>query len=209
MELNLTLLIVIITVAISMLAFRRRELFYRLDLSPYRLVQEKEYYRIFTSAFLHADYIHLGINMLVLYSFGTGIERIFAELEEQGVIFSGPFFYLLLYVSSIALSSVTTVTRYRNTPEYSSIGASGAVSAVLFTYIFFAPLQKIYFYAVLPIPGILFGVLYLGYSSYMGRRNSDNINHAAHFWGAVVGFLFPLLLEPALLGVFINNLLSR
>jgi membrane associated rhomboid family serine protease len=112
-------------------------------------------------------------------------------------------------VSAIVLSSVTTVTRYRNTPEYSSIGASGAVSAVLFTYIFFAPLQKIYFYAVLPIPGILFGVLYLGYSSYMGRRNSDNINHAAHFWGAVVGFLFPLLLEPALLGVFINNLLSR
>ena len=80
---------------------------------------------------------------------------------------------------------------------------------MLFTYIFFAPLQKIYFYAVLPIPGILFGVLYLGYSSYMSRRNADNINHAAHFWGAVVGFLFPLLMEPGLLGTFFDNLSIR
>ena len=202
----LTLIIVILTVLVSMLAFRRRELFYRLDLSPARVVHKKEYYRIFTHAFLHADYFHLGINMLVLYSFGTYIERVFSQLETAGLIFSGPFFFVLLYVSSIALASLTTITRYRNNEGYSAVGASGAVSAIVFTYIFFAPLEKIYFYLVLPIPGILFGVLYLAYSSYMSRRNKDNINHAAHFWGAVVGFVFPILLEPSLFLVFLENL---
>jgi len=202
----ITLIIVIITVLFSVAAFRKRELLFRFDLSPYRIVHEKQYYRIFTHAFLHTDYVHLGINMLVFYSFGTGIEKIFGELQSQGVIFSGTFFYLLLYVISIALSSLTTITRYRNNEQYSAVGASGAVSAIVFTYIFFAPLQKIYFYMVLPIPGIIFGVLYLIYSSYMGRRNKDNINHAAHFWGAVVGFVYPILLKPELFHVFLQNL---
>ena len=202
----ITLVIVILTVLVSIAAFRSRELLFRFDLSPYQIVQNGQYYRIFTHAFLHTDYIHLAINMLVLYSFGTGIERIFSQLEEQGLIFSGNFFYLLLYISSIVLSAISTVTRYRSDERYSAVGASGAVSAVVFTYIFFAPLQKIYFYAVLPIPGIVFGILYLVYSSYMSRRNKDNINHSAHFWGAVVGFLFPILLEPSLVKVFFENL---
>ena len=203
----ITLIIVIITVLTSVAAFRRRELFYRLDLSPARIVHKKEYYRIFTHAFLHADYFHLGINMLVLYSFGSYIEKVFAQLEAAGVIFSGPFFFILLYASSIVLASVSTVTRYRNNEAYSAVGASGAVSAIVFTYIFFTPLEKIYFYMVLPIPGILFGILYLLYSSYMGRRNKDNINHSAHFWGAVVGFVFPILLEPSLFLVFLEKLI--
>jgi membrane associated rhomboid family serine protease len=202
----ITLIIVIVTVLVSMAAFRYKKLLYRFDLSPYHIVQKKQYYRIFTHAFLHTDYVHLGINMLVLYSFGRGIEQVFGSLEDQGLIFSGPFFYLLLYVISIALSALSTITKYRNNEGYSAVGASGAVSAVIFTYIFFAPLQKIYFYMILPIPGIVFGILYLVYSSYMGRRNKDNINHAAHFWGAVVGFLFPILLEPSLIKVFLENL---
>lgn len=205
----ITLIIVIVTVLTSVAAFRRRELFYRFDLSPSRVVHQGQYYRIFTHAFLHADYWHLGINMLVLYSFGTYIEQKFAAMEAQGVIFSGTFFYLLLYLGSIAVASISTVTRYRNQENYSAVGASGAVSAVVFAYIFFAPLNKIYFYMVLPIPGILFGVLYLVYSSYMGRRNKDNINHSAHFWGAVAGFLFPLLLDPSLFMDFLDQLLMR
>ena len=202
----ITLIIVIITVLTSVAAFRRRELFYKLDLSPAHIVHKKEYYRIFTHAFLHADYFHLGINMLVLYSFGNYIEEVFAQLETAGMIFSGPFFFILLYASSIALASVSTVIRYRNNEAYSAVGASGAVSAIVFTYIFFAPLQKINFYMVLPIPAILFGILYLGYSSYMSRRSKDNINHSAHFWGAVVGFVFPILLEPSLFLVFLEKL---
>jgi membrane associated rhomboid family serine protease len=205
----ITLIIVIVTVLFSLLAFRRKELFDRFDLTPYRVVHKREYHRILAHAFLHADYVHLGINMLVLYSFGTGIEKIFSSLEQQGVIFSGTFFFILLYLSSVVLSSLSTIIRYRNNQGYSAVGASGAVSAVVFTYIFFAPLQKIYFYMVLPIPGIVFGILYLLYSSYMNRRNRDNINHAAHFWGAVVGFLYPILMEPRLFGVFLENLFAR
>ena len=202
----ITILIVILSVLTSVAAFRREELFYKLDLSPTRIVHQKEYYRIFTHAFLHADYFHLGINMLVLYSFGRYVEQIFSQLETAGIIFSGPFFYILLYVIGIVLASVSTISRYRNDESYSAVGASGAVSAVVFTYIFFAPLEKIYFYMVLPIPGILFGVLYLVYSSYMSRRKNDNINHSAHFWGAVVGFVFPILLEPSLFMVFLDKL---
>jgi len=202
----ITILIVILSVLTSVAAFRREELFYKLDLSPARIVHKKEYYRIFTHAFLHADYLHLGINMLVLYFFGRYVEGVFSELESAGLIFSGTFFYVLLYVTSIALASVSTITRYRNNEHYSAVGASGAVSAIVFSYIFFAPLEKIYLYMVLPIPGILFGVLYLAYSSYMSRRKNDNINHSAHFWGAVVGFVFPLLLEPSLINIFLENL---
>jgi len=205
----ITILIVILSVLTSLAAFKREELFYKLDLSPARIVHQKEYYRIFTHAFLHADYFHLGINMLVLYSFGRYVEDIFSELEAAGLIFSGPFFYILLYVASIALASISTVSRHRNNEQYSAVGASGAVSAIVFTYIFFAPLEKIYFYMVLPIPGILFGVLYLVYSSYMSKRKNDNINHSAHFWGAVVGFVFPLLLEPSLINVFLDNLFPQ
>ena len=202
----ITLIIVIITSLVSIAAFRYRPLLYRFDLSPHQLVNRRQYYRIFTHAFLHADYVHLIINMLVFYSFGTGIERIFHELQQEGVIGSAAFIYILLYLVSILLSSLSTVIRYRNDEHYSAVGASGAVSAILFTYIFFAPLQKIYFYAVLPIPGIVFGILYLLYSSYMSRRSKDNINHAAHFWGAVVGFLFPLFLGPGMLRVFLDQL---
>ena len=205
----ITLIIVIVTVLTSVLAFRREELFYRFDLSPVQIVHKKQYYRIFTHAFLHADYFHLGINMLVLYSFGTFIEQKFASLEAGGVIFSGTFFYLLLYAGSIAVASISTVTRNRNDEGYSAVGASGAVSAVVFAYIFFAPLNKIYFYMLLPIPGILFGVLYLVYSSYMSKRKGDNINHSAHFWGAVAGFLFPVLLDPSLFMDFLDQLLKR
>lgn len=202
----ITILIVILSVLTSVAAFRREELFYKLDLSPARIVHQKEYYRIVTHAFLHADYFHLGINMLVLYSFGRYVEQIFSQLESAGLIFSGPFFYILLYVIGIVLASVSTIFRNRNNESYSAVGASGAVSAIVFSYIFFAPLEKIYFYMVLPIPGILFGVLYLIYSSYMSRRKSDNINHSAHFWGAVVGFVFPILLEPSLFMVFLDKL---
>jgi membrane associated rhomboid family serine protease len=205
----ITLIIVIITCLVSITAFRRRELFYRLDLSPVRVVHKQEYYRFFTHAFLHADWVHLGINMLVLYMFGTYIEQAFFQLEEADIIFSGSFYYVLLYLLSIALASVSTVTRYRNDEGYSAVGASGAVSAIVFSYIFFAPMEKIYFYMVLPIPGIIFGVLYLLYSSYMSRRSRDNINHSAHFWGAVVGFVFPILLEPGLFMLFLEKLLPQ
>ncbi|MDE6451468.1 MAG: rhomboid family intramembrane serine protease, partial [Odoribacter sp.] len=97
------------------------------------------------------------------------------------------------------------VIRFRNNPWYASIGASGAVSAVLFSDIFLNPWEKILLFAVIPVPGILFGVLYLAYCQYMARRGGDNINHTAHFYGAVYGFIFPILLEPHLFQVFLSH----
>jgi membrane associated rhomboid family serine protease len=178
----------------------------RYDFSPYRISERKEYFRFVSHAFLHADWVHLIINMIVLFSFGTYVEREFRFLENAGHIRSGMFSFLFLYFSSIIISSLTTYLKKRKDPYYIAVGASGAVSAVLFTSIFFSPLEKLLLYGIFPIPGILFGILYLGYSSYMGKRDKDHINHDAHLWGAIYGVLFPLFLEPSLIHRFISQL---
>jgi len=204
----MTLIIVAITAIISILAFNREGLFYKLMMNPYQVHHRKEYYRLFTHGFLHADWVHLIINMLVLFSFGSAVERYFGSLESNGMIQNSSLMFLVLYLSGIIISSLSTQFKHKNNPQYNSVGASGAVSAVLFTSIFFAPFQKVLFYAVIPIPGIIFGVLYLVYSQYMTRKNSDNINHDAHFVGAVYGLIFPILLEPSLFSRFINEIMS-
>ena len=201
----ITILIVAVTAIISIICFKYPGLFNKFDFSPYNVYHKKEYYRFLSHVFVHADWLHLIINMLVFFSFGRYVERIFDDLENTNVIFSGAFFYILLYFGGAVVASISTLIRHRENPDYASVGASGAVSAILFTSIFFGPLQKVYFYGVLPVPGIIFGVLYLGYSSYMGRSGRDNINHDAHFWGAVFGFVYPLLLKPSLINHFINS----
>lgn len=201
----ITILIVAITAIISIICFQRPEVFYKLDFSPYNIYHKKELYRFISHVFVHANWIHLIINMLVFFSFGRYVEKIFDGLESNNAIFSGNFFYVLLYFGGAVVASISTLLRHKENPDYASVGASGAVSAILFTSIFFGPLEKVYFYGVLPVPGIIFGVLFLGYSSYMGRSDKDNINHDAHFWGAVYGFIFPLLLKPSLINHFISS----
>ena len=104
------------------------------------------------------------------------------------------------------VTSLYQLIKRRNDPYYVSIGASGAVSAVLFTSIFLDPWGKILFFAVLPVPGIVFGLLYLAYCQYMAKQTGDNINHNAHFYGAIYGLIFPMLLEPSLLHLFLSQL---
>ena len=202
----MTLFIIIITVIITVIAFNSEEMMSRLMLNPYQVVHKREWYRIFTHGFLHADWTHLIINMIVLYSFGSNVENWFRQLKLSGYINSPPLTYSLLYFGGIVISSLITLVRHRNNRWYNSVGASGAVSAVVFTSIFFSPLDRLYFFAVLPIPGIVFAVLYLIYSSYMSRRNRDNINHDAHFLGAVFGLVFPILIDNDLLSHFIESL---
>lgn len=180
-------------------------LFLRFDLTPFRIVNNREYHRIITHAFLHADYLHLIVNMVVLYSFGGSVESIFRNLEEYNYISSANFHLVTLILIGIAGSSVSTIIKHKTDEGYSAVGASGLVSAFVFTHIFFQPMQKIYFYFAIPIPGILFGVLYLIYSSYMSRRKNDNINHDAHIWGAIIGFFYPMLMNPKLVTYFIEN----
>ena len=202
----ITIIIVIVTSLLSYIAFQRPELMSRYDLSPYRIMQRKEYYRLFTHAFLHVDWMHLIINMLVFFSFGRYVEMTFIQMADNGIIRSGEFSFILLFLSSVLISSISTLVKKRNDPYYNAVGASGAVSAILFTSIFFSPLENVYLYGILPLPGIVFGILYLVYSSYMGRKSKDNINHDAHFWGAVYGLIFPALLHPAMITNFLSQI---
>lgn len=198
-----TYLIIAVTVVVSIVCFSNQTLFNRLAYSPYRMVHAKEWYRIITHGFVHADWMHLIVNMFTFLSFGVYVEKWF------GAMGFGNGSFLLLYFGGMIAASLYDLWKYRNNRYYTSIGASGAVSAVLFTAIFLNPWDKIYLFAVVPIPGIIFGFLYLFYCQYMAKRGGDNINHNAHFYGAVYGLIFPVLMEPSLLQVFLNQLLAR
>ncbi len=196
----LTEVILAITVIVSFLCFSNGELFNKLSLKPYRVVHANEWYRLITHGFVHGDWMHLFVNMFTFWSFGRYIESAFQYLGFA------PWVFVLLYLGGVVVASVGDVVRYRNTSWYASIGASGAVAAVLFTAILLNPWDKVLLFAIVPIPGILFGVIYLAYCQYMARRGGDNINHNAHFYGAVYGFLFPILLEPKLFQLFLSHL---
>jgi len=202
----MTIIIIIITALISIIAFNREDVLSKMMLNPYQVFHKKELHRMITHGFLHADWTHLIINMIVLYSFGNNVENWFRQLKVAGYINSVALSYSLLYFGGIIVSSLITLFRYRNDRWYNSVGASGAVSAVVFTSIFFSPMERIYFFAVIPFPGILFAILYLIYSSIMSRRSKDNINHDAHFLGAVYGLLFPVLISLDLLTHFLKEL---
>lgn len=202
----MTYILIFITAVISVTCLRDRTWFDKLSLVPYRVTHDREWYRVITHVFVHGDYVHLLVNMFVLLSFGGYLERVFKAYEQMGEISSGYLTYFLLYFGGAVAASVHDLITRRNDPYFTSIGASGAVAAVVFTTIFFNPWNKIYLFGIVPIPGILFGVLYVLYSQYMGRRGGDNINHHAHLYGALFGFVFPLLMDPNSIMVFWKNL---
>ncbi|RPH31273.1 MAG: rhomboid family intramembrane serine protease [Bacteroidales bacterium] len=202
----MTIIIIIVTVGISMLAFSNREIMDKLQFTPYRTIHNKEWHRLFTHGFVHADYMHLFINMFVLYSFGAAVESIFKSLQYSGIIQSWVLHFSVLYFGGIVIASLTTLKKHKDNFYYHSVGASGAVSAIVFTFIFFDPLQKLLFMFIIPIPAIVFGVLYLAYTHYMSKKGGDNINHDAHFIGSVFGFVYPLLINPKLFFVFLERL---
>lgn len=202
MEITISIAIIIITCLISITSFNNEQRIGELSMWPYMVKEKNQYYRFITSGFVHADFMHLGFNMFTLYFFGSFIENTFK------LVFGGKGYYLLFYVLALILSDVPTFLKHRNNSYYRTIGASGAVSAVVFAAILFAPWQKIYVF-ILPLPAILYGVLYLGYTIYMSRRDDQSgINHDAHLWGAVFGILFPIVYKPAIALYFLNELLT-
>jgi len=205
----MTIILIIITSLISMIAFNDTALFSKLMFNPYRVYHNREYYRILTHGFVHADWMHLIVNMIVFYSFGTNVEYYFHQLEGAGYLHHANLWYISMYLIAIVVSSLTTLIYHKDHGYYNSVGASGAVSAVLFCSIFFAPLNQIFLMAIIPIPGIIFGPLYLAYCYYMGKKNADNINHDAHFIGAVFGFIFPLIINFNLIYNFIDLLFNK
>ena len=157
-----------------------------------------------TYGLVHGGWGHLFFNMLTLYFFGTVVERYFGAAFGSG---NGIILYIILYVSAVAVSTIGDLIKYKDDYSYNAVGASGAVSAVLFASILFEPKMGIYIYLIpIPVPGYIFAPLYLLYCWYMARRNMDNIGHSAHFWGALYGLAFPLVLRPDILAHFISSL---
>ena len=193
---SVTIVIIAITVIVSVLAFNNREIFRRLAFNAYDIKHFKNSYRFLSYALIHADWIHLFINMMVLYSFGGVVEQYYQMLFGL----KGILYFILLYVGGTALSTLPSYGKHKDDYSYTAVGASGAVSAVVFTYILFDPLGKLTLFPIpIGIPSIIFGVLYLIYSAYMGKKNIDNIGHDAHFWGAIFGFVFTIVLKPELI----------
>ncbi len=202
----MTIILVVIISLVSILAFNRPDWFLKLQFNPYLVYHRKEYHRLLTHGFVHADWMHLIVNMMVLFFFGSSVENYLGQLQEAGVIGSAHLHYLILFAGSMILATLTTLKKHRDDPGYNSVGASGAVSAFVFASIFFDPWQTLLLYFI-PVPGILFGVGYLIYSHYMSRKAMDNINHDAHFIGAVVGFIYPAIIYPSLVVYFLDQLL--
>lgn len=198
----MTIYIIIATVIISLVCFNNHSLNAKLIFNPYLVKHHNEWYRMVSSGFQHADFLHLFINMFVLLSFGSAVEDYYALAFGA----HGNWVFLLLYISSIFAANVSTLYKYQNNSAYNALGASGAVSAVVFTSILFNPFNKIYLYGIIGLPGILLGIIYLGYSYYMSKKQNDNINHEAHFYGAVYGILFTLALKPKVINIFIYEL---
>ncbi len=200
---TITFLIIGFTVLFSLSAFNNSDLFYKCKHWPYAEARSGEYYRWLTGGFLHGDYMHLLFNMLTLYFFGGVVEQWF------GVLFPGvgAFFYLFFYLLAIVAASLATYYRYRNVQSFASIGASGAVSAVLFAAILLQPTMNLNFMFIpIDIPGFIYGIFYLWYSSREAARGGDGIDHVAHFYGAVFGFVFPVVFKPLLLLAFFDEL---
>jgi membrane associated rhomboid family serine protease len=202
-----TIIIIAVTCLVSFACFGSPRRVDALALKPYEVVEKRQWWRVVTHGFVHGDTLHLLINMIVLYSFGSAVEWRFEELSAAGTIGHPLRAYLILYFGGMVFATIRDLVKSRHNPYYASIGASGAVSAVVFTSIFFEPWAKILIFGIIPIPGILFGVLYLAYSQCGARkkRERDNINHYAHFYGALFGLFYPLLLNPALVHDFIAN----
>ncbi|MDR2287266.1 MAG: rhomboid family intramembrane serine protease [Prevotellaceae bacterium] len=201
MNLNPSTLLTLVTVGVSILAFNNRDLLSKLIMYPYVMVRQNQWYRIVTHAFIHADWMHLIFNMIALWSFGNFV------FNSLGYMTSYPtLHFMVMYFGAILFSSISDVSKQKNNQHYASLGASGAVSAVIFFAILLKPWTLIYVFFI-PCPGIIFGVLYLIYSNYMSKRGGDIINHDAHFYGAVFGLLYPLFVEPSIYQVFLNNLL--
>ena len=200
MNLSITLVIVVATGIVSWLAFNNRQLLDRLILWPPAIDRHKQYDRLVTHGFIHADLGHLLFNMITLFFFGRPVEQVFVERI-------GAVGFVLFYLSAIVIAILPTYLKHRNDAQYRSLGASGAVSAVLFAFILMAPWTGIYiFFIPIPIPAILYAVFYVGYSIWMDRRGTDNVNHSAHLWGAGYGVLFALVMEPALFPHFLSAL---
>jgi membrane associated rhomboid family serine protease len=183
---SITLIIVIITAVISFSAFSNEKVTNELIFTPPAITHRNQWYRFFSCALIHADISHLAFNMFSLYSFGGFVEDNFRYIFGSG----GPIIYLAIYVISQFLCLLPTYLKNKDNYNYQSLGASGAVSAIIFAGIFLSPLQKVgILFIPVGVPGFIFGFLYLGITWYLDKRGQGNINHSAHLFGSLAGII--------------------
>ena len=200
MSITMTILLIAMTVVVSIAGFGNTRVVESTIFSPPAVLRRREWHRLVTYGFVHADGTHLLFNMFRLWSFGSVVEPIFSAWIT-------PLGFVGFYLSALVASILPTFITQRNNPNYRSLGASGGVSAVLFSAILFDPWSKLIIFPIpVPIPAVLFAVLYVAYSVWMDRRGSDNVNHSAHLWGAAYGVVFTLVLRPRVLDHFLGQL---
>ncbi|MBS4064609.1 MAG: rhomboid family intramembrane serine protease [Chitinophagaceae bacterium] len=187
MELSITLIIIIITSLISFSAFSNERLMDSLIFYPPAIHKNNQWYRFFSNGLLHADLTHLLFNMFALYIFGRVVESQFGQIFGD----SGRILYFSMYVLALGACLIPTYNKNKNNHQYRSLGASGAVSAVIFASILLNPLMGMgLLFIPIYIAGFLFGFIYLAISSWLDRKGGDNINHSAHIFGALFGIIF-------------------
>ncbi len=203
---TITLALILLNVIISWQAFQRPDILEKLKHYPYREKRNREYARLMTGTFVHGDWIHLAFNMYALYSFGTILESTFINIFDP---LKGRIYYLIVYLLSGLFANLMTYHKHEDQAGFASVGASGSVSGIMFSFIIFYPWIELLLFYVIPIPGVVASVLYLLYSSYAARKGHGYIDHTAHFWGAVAGFVLTILFKPQLWNLFITEVLSK
>jgi len=200
----ITKIISVIVFLVSIQAFNNPVFFEKYKHSPYRVYHYKEYYRLVTSGFLHGSWVHLLVNLFVFWQFGNFVENyIFYGIFGKTI---GGILYILLVLLSIVAGNIPSTLKYKNNPHYGSIGLSGAVSAILFSYVLVNPWSKIYLYAIIPIYTIVAAVLYLVYSQWASKNSNDGIDHSAHFYGALFGLVYTIAVYPKIVLFFLDRL---
>jgi len=205
MSFSLTTILVIITVAISLISEQKYLLKRKLLFNAHDIKHSNEWYRWITHGFVHGGFMHLAINMYVFHMFGGIVESTFEQLFAE----MGRIYFLTLYLAGIIVSSISAFIKHQDNAGYNSLGASGAVASIMFVFILFYPTSPLYlFFVPVGIPAFLVGVLYLWYESYMSKRGGTMIAHDAHFWGAVFGLGFIAVLAPSQFQVFVSEVMG-
>lgn len=187
---TITLIIVALTAIISFSAFSNEKLVNDLIFYPPAVTNQNQWYRFISCGLIHADLTHLIFNMLSMYMFGKFVEEAFASIFDS----KSTIIFLALYISALVVSLLPTYFKHKNDDHYSSLGASGAVSAVVFAGIFLFPTAKIGIFILPPIiPGFIFAPIYLLVSAQLEKKGGDNVNHSAHIWGSLYGVAFVII----------------
>jgi len=198
----ITKILSLFIVVCSLIGFANPSIIEKYIFSPYLIKHYKEHYRFLSHAFFHANFLHLFLNVWIFWMFGSAIEYNYQLLFDEKL---GKIYFLILFTGGIYASSIAEYIKHKNNPSYASLGASGAIEAVVFSFIVMNPFHWLYFFFI-PMPAWLLGLLFLIFSFYMSKRKlpNDRIGHEAHFWGAIFGIVFTFIIKPSLLFAYFD-----